>query len=127
MHEANGQAYPYTGAVNSLSQLLLETLKEAQELGQKVMLDLPDYVRQILPRLLFPHDEARPFARQLQPFFTPSAQRARWVRIGRNIAMLQGFINLAYRLLHPTEGWRVREPVGVQASLMISPEAKLSP
>ena len=121
MHEANGQAYPYMGCVNSLSQLLLETLREAQELGQRVELNLPDYVRLILPRILFQRQEGdRPFARQLQPFFSPSATRARWARICRCIALLQGFVNLCNRLLHPTDEWRVGEPVGMRASLLIT-------
>ena len=67
-----------------------------------------------------PREDARLFSWQFQPYFSPLAQRARWVRIGRNLVLLQGFINLCYRLLHPTEEWRPGVPVGLRAPLVIA-------
>ena len=43
LHEINGQAYPYTSSLNTLSCHLRDTLGEAQELGACVELKLPDY------------------------------------------------------------------------------------
>jgi hypothetical protein len=96
LHQINGQAYPYVGAVDSLDLLLRGSLKEARGLGQQVRLSLPDYVQEIVPHLLY-----RPFSHQLQPFFTPTALRVRWVWIVRSIALLHPFINLGHWLLYP--------------------------
>ena len=121
LHKLNGQAYPYAGSLDTLNSHLRDTLREAQELGAQVDLNLPDYIRALLPRLMYqPCEDARHFSRQFQPYFSPSAQRARWVRIGRNLALLQGFINLCYHLLHPTEEWRLGVPVGLRAPLVIT-------
>lgn len=107
LYEKNGQAYPRTAIVDSLMSSLQEALAEAQTLGGKVGLSLPHYVRRILPRLLYRRDvSATPFALQLQPYFTPSALRIRWVRLNRVLALIHAFINLCHRVLHPEANWR---------------------
>jgi hypothetical protein len=63
---------------------------------------------------LFPH--------QFHPFFTPSATRARWVRIHRVILLLLGFTNLCCRLLDEQSPWEEGEPVGLLVDTNLTSE-----
>ena len=44
LHKLNRQAYPYAGSLDALNSHLRDALREAQELGTQVDLNLPDYV-----------------------------------------------------------------------------------
>jgi len=116
LHDLNGQPYPKKALVTTLKEDLDKSLEEAMNLGKRVGLSLPRYVREILPKLLCEDPEnPDPFAYQLRPFFTPSALRVRWMRINRIKILLHAFINLCHRILYPHADWKIKQPVGIRA------------
>jgi len=115
LHDLNGQPYPKKALVKALKADVDQSLEEASDLGKRVGLSLPFYVREVLPKLLCEDPEnTDPFAYQLRPYFPPSVLRIRWARINRANIMLHAFINLCHRILHPNAEWKVKPPVGIQ-------------
>ena len=114
LHELNRQPYPKKALIKALKEDVNRLLEEASDLGSRVSLSLPAYVREVLPRLLCKDPEnSDPFAYQLHPYFPPSVLRIRWTRINHGKIMLHAFINLCYCILHPNDEWKVRPPVGI--------------
>jgi len=117
LHELNGQPYPKKALVKALKEDIDRSLEEAADLGERIGLSLPFYVREILPKLLCEDPEnSDPFAYQLRPYFSPSVLRVRWTRINRGKIMLHAFINLCHRILHPDAAWKVKPPVGIRTN-----------
>src|SRR5271170_6605971 len=55
----------------------------------------------------------------------PSACRARWVRIVRVVALLDGFSNLCHRIVDLDSNWKFGTPVGLRTSSPLTDEEDL--
>ena len=127
LHELNRQPYPKKALVKALKEDVDWSLDEASDLGSRVGLSLLAYVHEVLTILLCEDPEnLDPFAYQLCPYFPPSVLRIRWTRINHRKIMLHAFINLCHHILHPSEEWKVRPPVGIQVDSTVIDETTLS-
>ena len=106
LHDQNSQWIPLVASIMALWNIFSEIVADALKLAECTGLSLPSYALDLVPHLrykLLPEDP--PFFFQLLPFFSPSALRARWCRITRVTVLLEGYINLCTRLLHPDAEW----------------------
>ena len=125
-HLQRGQYLVRADARKSLREWLNKALFDSQDLGAKVSLSLPSYALQLVPKLLHPdRSTTMELPYQFQPFFTPSAVRARWVRVHRVIALLEGYINLCQRILAPQEDWKIGSPIGLKLNPKQASDADL--
>ena len=104
-HSQRDQHLLCADALHGLRDWFNKSLFDSQWVGRQVTLSLPPYALQLVPKLLHRgnvrHDQAFPF--QFQAFFSPSAARARWVRILHVASLLDGYANLCHRILMPQE------------------------
>ena len=106
LHHWNGQWLPLATLIMVLWNIFLEIVADALKLAERMGLSLPAYALNLVPRLCYKiSPENSPFSFQLLPFFSPSALRTRWCRIARITVLLEGYINLCTRLLHPDAEW----------------------
>ena len=106
LHYRNGQWLPLVTSITSLWSIFSEIVADMLKLGESTGLSLPSYALDLMPQLCYkilPEDP--PFFFQLLPFFSPSALHARWCRIACVAVLLEGYINLCTRLLHPAAEW----------------------
>ncbi len=115
MHQRNGQWFPLAASIMALWNIFSEIVVDALKLAERTGLSLPSYALDLVPRLRYKiSPEDSPLFFQLLPFFSPSALRARWCRIARVTILLEGYINLCTRLLHPDAEWARGIPVGIR-------------
>jgi hypothetical protein len=112
LHELNHQWHVYANTTRELKEELYQARASALAVASNVPLSLPAYARELLPKFLYRESETRDFQYQLQPFFSPSAIRARWVRIRRVIAMLEAYVNVCSRIESNRAEWKLGEPIG---------------
>lgn len=112
----NKQWMPSARALTGLRENFLNLMEEASKVALRTNLPLPDYVYQLVPRLLYlDHDESKVFELQFQAWFELEAHYARWRRIERVISLLAGYINACHLLLNPgNKNWFCGEPIGIQ-------------
>jgi len=113
-HKLNQQWYVYAATARDLHERLLEAIAEAQKTARDLPLSLPDYVRQLAPKLLYQKDPDQPFEFQFQPWFAKTARCAHVARILRVIGMCYAFTNLGHRILADQKEWKYGEPVGIK-------------
>ena len=114
LHYRNGQWLPLVASITSLWSIFSEIVADALKLAESTGLSLLSYALDLVPRLCYKiSSEDPPFFFQLLPFFSPSALRARWCCIARVAVLLEGYINLCTRLLHPAAEWARGVPVGI--------------
>jgi hypothetical protein len=115
MYNRNEQWLPLVASIAALWNVFSEILSDALKLAESTGLSLPSYALELVPRLRYNiSSDDPPFVFQLLPFFSPTALRIRWCRIGRVIALLEGYINLCTRLLRPNADWARGKPVGIR-------------
>ena len=115
LHNHNGQWLPLVASITALWNVFSEILDDVLKLAECTGLSLLSYALGLVPRLCYNiSPDSTPFFFQLLPFFTPTALRVQWCRIGRVIALLEGCINLCTRLLYPDPTWARGEPVGIR-------------
>lgn len=114
----NGQVHVKKLPRMNLWNEFTETVQTACQLAAEAKISLPHYARYLVPRLQYgyePEDrDSLPFPFQLQPYFSPTAMRARITRIVRVMGMLQGFCNALDRLLRPDRPWKYGNPSMLQ-------------
>ena len=113
-HKLNQQWYVYAATARELHERLLKAIAEAKQTARGLPLSLPDYVRQLAPKLLYQKDPDKPFEFQLQPWFAKTARCVRVARILRVIGMCYAFTNLGHRILADRKEWKYGEPVGIK-------------
>jgi hypothetical protein len=116
IRSTNMQWMPTSRALAGLRENFLELVEEARKVALQTNLPLPDYVYQLVPRLLYlDHDESKVFELQFQIWFELEAHYARWRRIERVIGLLAGYINACQLLLNPaSKNWFCGDPIGIQ-------------
>jgi hypothetical protein len=117
LHKVNDQWRVYALTAKDLKTQLDEVVKVATDIAQQISFNLPEYARQLIPKLLYKGDEEGEFPLQLQAFFSPIALCARVARIVRVIGMLEAYINLGHRILTNRSEWKFKEPVGISAKI----------
>lgn len=113
LHKLNHQWRTYTQTAKDLGTQLDEAIRDASDIARQVSLSLPEYARQLVPKLLYQAGEESKFPLQLQAFFSPSALCARVAHIICVIGMLEAYINLGHRILSNHTEWKFKEPVGL--------------
>jgi hypothetical protein len=94
-HNLNGQWIPLAASAKALESAFMHAVNEAQIWAERTGLNLPAYAYELVPKLSYKSSPRDPlFFFQFLPFFQPSAMRARWCRIARVTALLEGYINL---------------------------------
>ena len=79
LHLANKQWMPTVRALAGLCENFLNLVEEASKVALQTNLPLPNYVYQLVPRLLYlDHDECLVFELQFQAWFELEAHYARW-------------------------------------------------
>lgn len=122
----NGQPHVNATYLRQIWESFHFTVIAALELAREARISLPVYARRLVPRLRYRLEDSEsgiPFPLQLQPWFSPTAIRARLARIIRVTAILQGFCNLVERLLRPDTRWRYGNPIGLRVSSDIENDA----
>lgn len=100
----------------SLDADLKQAMADALIAGSAIQLSLPEYARALAPRFLVTKTlDGALLPYQFQAFMVPEAIRARWVRIGRVIASLDGYTNACRRIANGGTKWEKGEPVGLRA------------
>src|SRR5271170_5699302 len=128
-HHLNGQWIVKADSLRALKEALESSMIKSQQACTPVALSLPSYARVLTPKLrLADPTDGRVFPYQFQVFFTPSAIQARWVRIARIIAILDGFSNLCHRIVDLDSDWKLGAPVGlkVDSPLIIEEDLQLA-
>lgn len=114
-----------------LQEDLLNLLIELRRAPPIVSHCVVNYVRDLLPRLMYIEgDVMEPFYFQFQPWFSRPAQRARYARIHRVIALIHAAINLGQRLdsLHKgdvSSSWAKDVPVGIDCDETVAADLPL--
>ena len=101
MHDRNGQYLVHVKLLQSRREELDRLAKAILDVSADMGRSPPDYLRALIPRVTYEWQSSTMigayqtgFPYQFQPYFTPSANRARWIRIWRLLALGQGFLNL---------------------------------
>jgi hypothetical protein len=124
MYKDNKQFGVHAATLKSLEEDFNKALIDAQVAAGPASLSLPNYAFALIPKLRFHSGgETQPFQYQFQKFFSPSALRARGVRIGRVTAILDAFTNLALRLTANPVEWMKGPPVGIQFDIKETSES----
>jgi hypothetical protein len=125
----NGQYYVKADSLCLVRDLLQQMMMCELQAANSASLSLPAYSRALVPKFFFrASSDARLFPYQFQPFFVPPALQARWVRIWRVIALLEGFINLCSQIAGGRSDWNQGTPVGihVKSELIDEDDKKLA-
>jgi hypothetical protein len=128
-YSQNGQYYLKADSLRLVRDLLQQTMTRALQAANSASLSLPAYSHALVPKFFFrASSDAHLFPYQFQPFFTPPALRAQWVRISRVIALLGGFINLCSQIAGGRSDWNQGTPVGihVEGKLVNKDDKKLA-
>ena len=114
MYEKNRQYAIHLEARRELNRCFSKALFDTQAGSCDTGLSLPDYVRNLVPKLRYKvGGDEEPFFYQFQIFFSPSAHRIRAVQIGRICAILDALSNLAQALQRDPGEWEKGFPVGI--------------
>jgi hypothetical protein len=113
LHEQNHQWLVHANSLHDLKEELNRARAGALAVASDVPLSLPSYARELVPKLLYQERETRSFQYQFQPFFSPSAYRARYARIYRVIALLDAYSNAGHRILSDRADWKLGEPIRI--------------
>ena len=106
-----------------LEDLFSKSLLNAQLSTNSSGLKIPDYTRQLVPKLQYKAVRDDPlFSYQFQIFFSPLVHRIRAVRIGRVCMILDALVNLAQALLRDPGEWEKGSPVGVSINVDVLTE-----
>ena len=125
-HHLNGQWIAKADSLRVIKEALESSMIKSQQACAPVALSLPSYARVLASKLrLADPTDGRVFPFQFQAFFTPSACRARWVRIARVVALLDGFSNLCHRIVDLDSDWKFGTPVGLRTSSPLTDEEDL--
>lgn len=110
----NRQYAAHPQSLRQLEELLSKALLDAQIGANNSGLNMPEYARQLVPKLRFKAGKEDPlFSYQFQIFFSPPAHRMRAARIGRVCAVLDAVSNLAQALVMDPGEWEKKPPVGI--------------
>ena len=104
-------------------ELFSKSLLDMQLSANSSGLKIPDYARQLVPKLRYKAiRDNPPFSYQFQIFFSLPAHRIRAVRIGHICAILDALANLAQALLRDPGEWEKGSPVGISIDVDILTE-----
>jgi hypothetical protein len=125
-HHLNGQWIAKADLLRVIKEVLESSMIKSQLACMPVALSLPSYACILAPKLhLADPTDGQVFPFQFQAFFTPSASQARWVRIARVVALLDGFSNLCHRIVDLDSDWKFGAPIGLRTSSLLTDEEDL--
>jgi hypothetical protein len=120
MHERNGQPFVHVKLLQARREELNAMSKDVLAAAKDIGRNPPHYLTMLIPRLTYhwksdfminPYQLSFPY--QFQPYFSASANRARWIRIWRVLAVGQGYLNLCTSALGSLSDWHSTRPTGI--------------